>query len=315
MPLDPDFMPLDPDFIVMHVLREAAPEKAMLLEDEFKAKPLSCLFDLDEHLVYLSCDTTRKEIVIGIVGIVRLWALAYCYLHIWDKILEKITENPEGGEYGVDFGSAEIDLLNWAMLCELNATQKRLREDPWFNEIQWLKLLPDDAPFPMRGEVSEDFTGEVTKLWCSALGFLLHHKFAHIRRNHRSTEGSFSTEEEKVADRDSAEWIVGGLDQEQDKFKQRGIGIALALLWLAVIEVYTGPIASKSHPAGFERLYLILEHFVLDPRHLIWAFTSTVLQIHTASREGYDPAKRPHHETPKEDVIYFLSLIRNSRIE
>jgi peptidase U49-like protein len=68
---------------------------------------------------------------------------------------------------------------------------------------------------------------------------------------------------EREADEAAAEWILEGLDKEDPRFRNRAMGIALALGWLTSTALYV-PEDQQYHPPSYERLASIIGRFVPD---------------------------------------------------
>jgi hypothetical protein len=129
-----------------------------------------------------------------------------------------------------------------------------------------------------------------------ATAWILLHELGHLKLGHARTEGYRSLVQEKEADRFAAEWMVDGA--RESRSSERDVdrlcslfGIALALLWATVFNVYFGQSESRTHPEAYDRLFQVLDQVIdrTDEQEYfgVWQSVATLLFIHMHSA-GYD---------------------------
>ena len=165
---------------------------------------------------------------------------------------------------------------------------------------------------------------------CSVAG-ILHHEVGHIERGHdprrlpKPTPGLASKDDPQVAEADaiwlswekeadawSADWLLQGLDETDDRFLKRVIGIALGFLWSASRNVHTGCWLSRHHPPVWDRIYQnVKQHIPSNPGHPIWLFIAYVLQLHLCSLGQAPPVSSS--EDAEDWVNQLLDYIANAK--
>ena len=193
-------------------------------------------------------------------------------------------------------------LLSWATSVDwrISAEGKR-RTDPL---PPWPSGLPrpiQDPPYSSNEDVAD-------KLFLSAVGYILHHELAHLRLRHSPQRGADSIQQENEADLAAATWLLDGLDEYDNRFIQRALGTAVALLSLAALNVYVPHAGDPSHPAGYDRLTRVLTQFIEDDNHPVWADVGLALETHLHARGlDYDPDRKT--VSKRDAVQYYADVI------
>lgn len=303
----------DPTPVLLFFLKEAAPEKTTLIDEYSRLHPLSFRTEKEDHSLRLRAYVRLGIIEIGVNCIARLWARAVAYEYIWRLMVEQLKTDSSAITFNIDIDHIAIQLLSWSVICEWNVALKELTGEIEFNMAHALKeMLPVNATELFKPVGTELAFQEAKRIWKYAMGYLMHHEFVHIRRKHESDEGFPSIEEEKSADREAAEWMLDAIDEGINEFFYRSQGIALALLWLAGTEVHTGPLASKSHPAGYDRLFQVLDQFINNPNHPTWAFVAVVLKVHFLAEEN-EGIEVTQFSSAREEANYYIDVISRQR--
>ena len=118
--------------------------------------------------------------------------------------------------------------------------------------------------------------------------FILLHELGHLNFAHRREHGYWSIHQEKDADRFAADWLLAGAANRSGNTLASQLnvlhGISVALLWLTVFDVFLGPSESNTHPAGYDRLFQILEHGLEQTddlgQEMVWYFVWKMLFRH-----------------------------------
>jgi hypothetical protein len=278
-------------------LVNVAPERAAELQQLLDKHHITFVFDdKSPDMIFFAC-ARDKTITMGLRALERLWAQAFAYISLYEFITKKHLADPTVRDY--DLTGPEIkpamDLLKWAFDVE-----RRLRDkNP--GDISW----PDGLPRPNKDAGKDSLEKAADELFLCAIGSVLHHEVGHIERNHdpRSLFQPSSAlkpedapdfkmatairlEWEKEADAWSANWLLDGIDESDDRFLKRVLGISLGFLWEASRNVYTGRWLSRHHPPAWDRLYQnVKQHVSNNPHHPIWPFVAYVLQLHLMSIE------------------------------
>jgi hypothetical protein len=145
-----------------------------------------------------------------------------------------------------------------------------------------------------------------------ASAYILFHELAHLKYRHVRRTGADSKHQEKEADRFAAEWLVGSTGLSVADRLNRLIGIAVALVWGTVLDVYLGPGNSDTHPTGYDRLFQVLDQFVDpvndDERILVWDFVVQLLLVHMYIA-GFEIDAESMRQSPRDQANYLINLI------
>lgn len=217
--------------------------------------------DTDRFVCRVSLTEKLMEVSIRTMEVV--WAMSYAYFTFYGEVVagKRITTSTI-----VDLTSGPLlrdamALLRWSL--------RRVNPGPW----------PRELPAPEEAPVAESNSHVANKVAACAAAFLLHHELAHVRLGHHPTEDSaLSIEQEREADYEAADWILGKAPKGQ--IFKRAFGITVGLVILVGRGVHYGYHDGETHPRTFDRLVFTLERYVADPGDTVWAFAMAVLKLH-----------------------------------
>jgi len=206
------------------------------------------------------------------------------------------------------------EILTWAVSHDLQARLNHNGRNFRVEDI--CRIARTEMPVEIIQSLSESQHHLGDLIFRYASSFILLHELAHLKFNHSCS----TPENEKDADRFAAEWLnhASGRSNLEDFDRQVALfGIATALLWLTVRNVYFGQTGVASHPEGYDRLYQVLEH-VIDSDNkqefgMSWYFVARMLYIHMW-RAGYIFDKnygKYFKGDSKVEVNYLIDLISN----
>ena len=150
-----------------------------------------------------------------------------------------------------------------------------------------------------------------------ACAWIILHEIGHLYFRHVSCRGCDSILHEKEADRFATDWLLDGASSSQNAESSRInalFGIAVALTWLTVFNVYLGQMESVTHPQGYDRLFQVLD-YAIDRQNevehdMVWYFVDQMLLIHMWSA-GFNFSQDTKHayEDPKDHVNHLIDRI------
>ncbi|MGE0536246.1 MAG: phage exclusion protein Lit family protein [Pirellulales bacterium] len=288
-------------------LAAISPEKADDLKREVAEHGIAFVIEDTEKPFFFLANPETKTITAGVGCLGRLWATAYGYFCLYQAVADAKSQNADVRELDLK-ANERIEkasrLLEWTVNIEMALAAARRSKEPT-PQVGWPNDLPKPIPNPIHAS-DEHVTDE---LFLCAAAYILHHELAHIRLGHISSPDSDETRKlEEQADEAAARWILGGLDENDPRFLKRALGVALALSWLASLAVFV-PEDQKWHPPSCDRLVAIIEMFVKDPNHLVWAFVGTVLRANLEARSMiYD--KNREATSFKDDAQYCIGVFK-----
>jgi hypothetical protein len=110
---------------------------------------------------------------------------------------------------------------------------------------------------------------------------MVHHELAHIRRRHVKSSGTWSVEQEREADYEAADWILGPNPNLRDAlFTKQMPGVSLALEALVVRNIYGGREEGITHPYSWDRIFNTLSRYIPDGGHPVYAFIIFTMKLH-----------------------------------
>jgi hypothetical protein len=265
------------------LLRCAAPTKATALDGLLESLEITIEIDGESDEIKFQACPHRNTIRIGRKCIDRLQAhaqaAAVIYLAFAADGFEKMTLAQRHRLL-----KPADDLLTYSVANDLSiwlTSLTRGRPDPAII----LPRYPDRRPESLSD--SQRSLGNI--FFQFSVAFILLHELAHLSLNHRV--GRDAIEQEYEADAFAAAWLLEGVSTSSDNEAPDRIsllvGIALALLWLTIQEVFLGPQQSHSHPPSFARLMRVLDKHV-DAQNqaewtVIWDFVGTLLFFHVCA--------------------------------
>jgi Peptidase U49 len=150
-----------------------------------------------------------------------------------------------------------------------------------------------------------------------ACAWIILHEIGHLHSGHVACREYESISQEKEADRFATDWLLDGASSSQNAESSRInalFGIAVALTWLTVFNVFLGQMESVTHPQGYDRLFQVLDH-AIDPQNkvehaMVWFFVDQMLLIHMWSA-GFNSTQDAKHvyEDPRDHVNDLIDRI------
>ena len=206
--------------------------------------------------------------------------------------------------------------LNWAVGRDL---QLRFRQIEGFDRDL-------DEIFDGAGEeLSESLLTSMSRMqrafgegWFRiAFAWIILHEIGHLHFCHVSCRGYESIMQEKEADRFATDWLLHGASSSQKARSSRInalFGIAIALTWVTVFNVFLGQMKGVTHPQGYDRLFQVLD-YAIDRQNgvehaRVWFFVEQMLLIHMWSA-GFSFAQDTKHtyEDPRDHVNDLIDRI------
>jgi len=300
-------------------LAKVAPEKAAELQELLDKHHIRFILDKQSpYMVFAACHQT-KTITVGLLALERLWARAFAYVSLYDFLTNRLPGNPKPLDIKLDDPEIKpaMELLAWAVEVERRLVEGGVGDLPW----------PADLPRPCRDAGRGSFENAADELMLCTIASILHHEVGHIERNHHpqtlprpASKSELKDDQniqiaevaqllwEKEADAWSANWLLEGLDEKDDRFLKRALGIALGYLWIASRDIHTGCVVRAHHPPAWDRLYQnIKQHIPNSPSHPIWMFVAYVLLLHLTSIEEVPPDAE--YQTPEDLVNQLLDHV------
>lgn len=125
-----------------------------------------------------------------------------------------------------------VNLYQWAIRCVRDKAYA-----PW----------PAGAPRPTRKPVPGSPLHIANEVFLTAVAWMLLHEAGHLERGHPFLTSSHSLDEEHEADFFATNHVLGGIANENVRFK-RSVGIVVANPLILLLEFINGPVASRTHP-------------------------------------------------------------------
>ncbi|MBA2116737.1 phage exclusion protein Lit family protein [Bremerella alba] len=264
-----------------------------------------------ERILFQARPGQPNEIVMGLKCSRRLQVHAYAAAIIFSS-LGKSKDERDKILRPVD------DMLNWAVGVDVTG---------WVAS-DGIVLPPDHVLRKTEEEIPDDALPKISEknrivgegFYRYATAWILFHELGHLKLGHSSQEGFLSLTQEKEADMFAANWMVDAAtnsgDSEQEANRLNALtGIALALLWLTIFNVFFGRKESTTHPEGYDRLFQVLDQFV-DPSSeseyvFIWESVATLLFVHMrAANYQFDEKEVALAQPdPRDRVNYFINRI------
>lgn len=267
--------------------------------------------DSDELRILFSAHSSSNTITVGVPCTRRLQAHAYGYAIILLALGTPGYLNLNSDERKRLYSPAD-PLLNWAVSRDLQQwlTQIEGTEPPLENIFSGAGIA---LPNGLLSSLTDNQRVMGEGLFRLALAFILLHELAHLAYGHERNDDKFwDREQEKTADQFAAEWLMDFFHEDPIDRMLKIYGIAVALLWITVFDIFFWPRQNETHPPGYGRLYQVLDQ-VVDSNNdneklLIWDFVSRILFAHCkAAKIQVEP--EPTHGLPRDRVNYLIDLI------
>jgi len=254
MPIE--FLAQSAEFAILSL----APERWKSLNDDSSFQKVSFAWtDAPKRLP--SIKLPSGAITIPTPGATLIWAAAYQYWVLYSEYLED-------QKAGVAF---------FNLLSTLRRTKAQLTYFWALNHYQH----PSQARFPDLPDPADTGDEDVqvaNELYLAALGWILHHEFAHLRCNHPPVT-AIEHQEEKQADLEATKWIFEACTDPAQR-KKRALGMCVAILLLTAIGLEAGDFDDRTHPKAFVRLDYCLGAAGLDDDHIAFAFSTLMMRVH-----------------------------------
>jgi hypothetical protein len=256
---------------ILHVMRHLpaaveriAPEREDALA-AMKGQVAFSFIDSERFVCRYFPESKRVEFSAG--AMTMLWTFSHAYVTLYDRLLPAWISGK--GEISLQEDPVVRDamaLLAWAITCWLKGEGSN----------SWPEGLIRPVPNPAQG-TAENVADELSL--CAA-AFVLHHEVAHHRLMHTPREDhSENIQEEKDADIEAANWVLGAERPDSAFFLKRALGVSTALLALLAKAIHRGAFGGGSHPREFDRLVHVLDRFVPE-QHRLWQFVILALKLH-----------------------------------
>lgn len=283
-------------YVMAHIheaLVNIAPENKERFESEYP----EFILEYKDTDVWILGVNNSKHILLSRRVVEIFWGAAYGYATFYTKIVQ-------GKKYN---RKTVTNLHNNSEVKEAMLLLKWVYES-WLNKecASW----PDNLPKPEESPQQGSMENVATELCLCSIAYLVHHELAHIRLKHA---GCSTISIEKEADFEATDWLLNhSLDEWDDKFIKRALGIAMAFEVLTARGIYTGDYGGISHPYSYDRLFHNLEKYITDPQHLVWAFICSTLKLHLDNKKIETP--EIEYKDFKECVNSYLDLLsRNTQ--
>jgi len=269
---------------------------------------------LDKHKLRVEIEDTNEpfrfhvfpdlqKIGVGNGALRRLWATACGYAYRYQPIADA-KQQQEFDLKSNDRMQAASMLLKWTIEAECDIAWARKAGEP-IPQIDW----PSDLPWPTQDPEPASGQDVADELFSCAFAFFLCHELAHIWLGHKLSENAGKMRRfEDEADMAAAEWMLGGLDQNDKTFRKLALGVALALGWFASVTVFV-PDEQVFHSSSCERLYRVIDRFATDKNHKVWSFIRIILRA-TMDADKMDYNENRKATSPKDDVEYCISVFK-----
>jgi hypothetical protein len=236
--------------IVARSIFSVAPERVEQLREACRDLRIE-IRDTHRFVCRYDAHTQAIELSTGMVEV--CWATAHAYVTLYDRVLAGRRETTQRiVELGDDPVVRDaMALLTWAFKNLVDNT-----ELPWPTRL----IRPVETPTAGSPENVAD------ELAVCTIAFLIHHELAHHRLNHSAipraatpSERAWSIEQERDADYEAAEWVLGKVQEDDPRFMKRALGVATALGIMTAYGIHTGDHDGLRHPRSFDRLIHTLD--------------------------------------------------------
>jgi hypothetical protein len=294
---------------IIDLLRKVAPDKSKQLDKLIEELKPHLELDYDEERILFRADCSTNAIIVGVKCTCRLHAHSYAYAIIYSAIGTPNYLNLTPDEHKQLFAPAYA-LLNWVVGNDL---------------LQWTKGTEgiDSILHGIFGENSSNvpknilsnLTNEQITLgegfFRYSLSFIILHELAHLKFRHITCNDIISIQQEKEADQFAAEWLIDSAQNILSKRMASLNGIAIALIWLTVRDIFLGQQPIIRRPPGYDRLFQVLNQVVdnnTNEEEVLFLSLSYILFLHIDSA-GIEIDLTQLQGTQKERVNYMINII------
>lgn len=306
---------------VKHLLSASAPRKIGDLETLFhKLQPCFEADEKSQQAIFRAYPRTRT-ILVGIEGSKRLEAQCVA-IGIINLALARFVSNQITKEVRDERTRIADRLLTWSVSRDLATTLKRI--DGLERDLESiLRGGSIDLPDDVLKDVTDDERTYSKGFFRPAASFIMLHELGHLCLGHQAIDFEnmsendrpnarlWSMQQEREADLFAADWLLDGNDGSGRLIAI--FGIASALLWLTVTNVFFGQLESDSHPQSYDRLFQTLDHCLteesIDNYDFVWDFVSRFLFLHMDAA-GYPFDKSEFQsDDPREEANVLIDKI------
>lgn len=242
-----------------------APERKAELDADFDN------FDIiyvNERRWKFCADPKRREVFVSRGAVELIWCASLAHFLFYTqmvqgRMVDRVTVIDPRSDPIV--GRA-LDLLRWAINCQLNGDMA----DDWPQDLPAPQLSPPDGP-----------DNAANELCLASCAYILHHELAHIRLSHSAAVSDMlSLSQEKDADIEAAEWVLGSVDENTPMFTKRMLGVVQGFLLTTAMGLYGGDLGGTRHPFSYDRLTSLLRRFSDTRNHVAKWIAFVVLDLH-----------------------------------
>ncbi len=222
---------------------------------------VSIIFAAGEKRFGVRVNTETYVVTLPIATLEYVWACTHMLLRLYAVFEEKQALGYEAVSLAGDPEfCTRLDLFNWALNNML---------------YEGTGLWPQDAPQP-----SIETSSCTDELFLVAIGWILHHEIAHLRRNHAQAHRIYTNQQEREADADAVGWVLGACADAQMRTK-RQLGMAIALLSMQFLDEPQGSgTYLGTHPPTSARIFDCLNDAKVDLDGLAYTLCAIAMHFH-----------------------------------
>ncbi len=261
--------------------------------------------ETESESIVFKADPIQKTITVGTKALYRLKGHAYTTAIVLSAMGTPGYREMAEHERIKLFAPAD-QILTWAVNMDLQqwATKMGLEKNTSDVEMEFpTSVLPSLNN-------SQKTIGK--GLFWVACSFIILHEIGHLCLDHTACEGDISIQQENDADRFAAAWLLECPQVSVARRVNCLLGIATALMWLTVFNVYFGPSQNGTHPQAYDRLFQTLDHCIDKTsdkeRLVVWGLQSRLLFAHMDTAEIEIDWPRMQSE-PRDQMNYLLDVL------
>lgn len=293
---------------IANLLRRWLPSEAGDIERVMADLHVQVQIETEDSGIFFRADSATNTITLGAEFARRLQAHAFV-VAIFQTVRFAPGYSTMNAQERASKYSAADPLLTWAVARDLQQSLARKGQKINLDEI----MEGGGADLPQ--DVLEGFSQQQWHvgqgLFQLAILFIFLHELAHLRFRHIACEGESAIEQEKQADRFAAECLSKATASDPVRRLNCLIAVAVALIWLCVLNVFLGPSEGRRHPQAYDRLFQTLNGFDLTEatdEFLVWEFVAYSLFVHLDTA-GIEVAPQRMQGHPKDSANYLIDLI------
>jgi Peptidase U49 len=297
-----------------NLLKQAAPQKAEELEALLARLRPVCELDRESNRILFQTQQSPCLVRIGVRCTYRLQAHAYA-AGVFLSAVSTPGYLTMGSEQRQKLFAPADTFLTWAVSRDLQQWLNTKGRDFALAEI--MQGSEKELPEELLSGLSRTQRVLGDGLFRYAAAFILLHELAHLGLSHTPAEGHWSFQQEKEADRFASDWLLDGGTRCGLVPHRISVllGIATALLWITVLNVYLGPHQSETHPEGYDRLFQVLDH-AIDPDDekeslVVWDVVGSFLFLHF-DNAGFEFDASKMQGSPRDEVNYMIDVLSKS---